>query len=80
MIHQYSSQPYYYSYNEYPSSPLLSPMSYTTTLPRDQYTSSLKYYDDEETFISERYRHSHRSHHRQYSNQQKSSRAHNISR
>jgi hypothetical protein len=89
IVHQYPPQAYYYSYNEYPSSSLLSPMSYTS-LPRDRYSSSVKYYDDETAaaaaaaaYFSEyhhRHHHSHRSNHGQYSNNQRSNRARNISR
>ncbi len=85
IVPQYSLHPYYYSYNEYRSSPFFSPMLYTTTTPREQYSLPLKYYDDEKTYFSENHHHhhhhsSHRSHHRQYSNHSKSSRAHNTSR
>ncbi len=83
IVRQYSLQPYYYSYNKYPSSPLLLHMSYTTTPPRDQYSSSLKYLDDEEIDFPEyhrRHHYSHHSNHRQYSNHPKANRARNISR
>jgi hypothetical protein len=77
IVRQYSSPPYYYFYNEYPS----SAMSYTMTVPHDRYSSSLNYRDDDEdAYFSETHRHHHRSHHRQYSNHQNSSRARNISR
>ncbi len=79
IVRQYPPQPYYYSFNEYSSSPLLTHVSYTDTQP---YSSLLKYYDDDddETYLSEYYRHYHHSTHRQYSNNQKSTRARNISR
>jgi hypothetical protein len=71
IVRPYSSQPYYYSsYNEYPSSPLLSRVPYTTTLPNDQYTSSVKYYDDEDAYFFEQQQqhHRHRHHHSHYPN------------
>ncbi len=79
IIRQYTPQSYYYSFNEYSSSPLLSRISYTPTLPHDGYTSSFKYYDDEEAFLSEYYHH-HHHHHRQYSHHRKPNRARNTSR
>jgi hypothetical protein len=78
VVRQYSSQPYYYYYNEYPSSSLLTPVTHTSH-PRDRYSTSLKYYDDKDAYFSE-YHHSRHSHHRQYSNTQKPNRARNISR
>jgi hypothetical protein len=87
IVQQYSPQPYYYSYNEYPSSSLLSPMSYMS-LPRDRYSSSVKHYDDESSVYFSEYHHhrhhhhnhSHRSNHGQNSHNQRSNRARNISR
>ncbi|CAF1611208.1 unnamed protein product, partial [Adineta ricciae] len=61
VIHQYPPQPYYYSYNEYPSSLLLSPVSYTS-LPHDRYSSSVQYYDDKDPYVSEYYHHHHQHH------------------
>ena len=80
IVRQYTPQPYYYSFKDYSSSPVLPRISYTTIVPREQYSSSLKY-DDEEAYFSEYYRrHHHHAHHRQHSNQQKASRARNNSR
>ncbi|CAF0961298.1 unnamed protein product [Adineta steineri] len=77
VVHQYPPQPYYYSYNEYSSSPLLSPTSYISQ-PHDRYSSVVKYYDDADAYISEYYHHNNHSHHsnqRQYSNNQRLNRA-----
>ena len=80
IVHQYSPQPYYYPYNEYPSSALSSPMSYT--LPRNRYSSPSNYDDNENSYFSEYHRHhySHRHNHQQDSHHQKHSRARNITR
>lgn len=83
VVRQYSLPPNYYSYKEYPSSSrLLSPMPYIS-LPRERYSSSLKYYNDDDAYFSE-YHHSSRHHrpsdHWQYTNNQNLNRARNISR
>ncbi len=79
VVRQHSSQPYYYYYNEYPSSSVLSPITYTSN-PHDRYSSSIRYYDGEDAYTSNYHHHHHHSHHRQYSNNQKPNRARNISR
>ncbi|CAF2391394.1 unnamed protein product [Rotaria sp. Silwood2] len=83
VIRQYPLQSNYYSYTEYPSSSLLSPMPYISPV-RDQYSSSLKYYndDDDDAYFSEyhnRHRYSRHSDQWQYSDNQKSNRARNFS-
>jgi hypothetical protein len=78
IVHQYTPQSYYYTFNEYSSSPVLSRVSYPSN--HDEYSSSSYiYYDDEETYLTEYYHHHHR-HHRQYSNHPKPNRARNTSR
>ncbi|CAF3353527.1 unnamed protein product [Rotaria sp. Silwood1] len=81
VIRQYPLQPKYYSYTEYPSSSLLTPMPYISPT-RDQYSSSLKYNDDDAAYFSDyhhRHRHSRHSGQWQYSNNQKLNRARNLS-
>ncbi|CAF3337665.1 unnamed protein product [Rotaria socialis] len=79
---QYSLPPNYYSYTEYPpSSSLLSPMSYIS-LAHDRYSSSFKYYNDDNTYLPEYHRssrHARPSDHWQYANNQTLNRARNIS-
>lgn len=72
IIRQYSSQPYYYSYDEYPSSPQLSRISYATpSLPYDQYSSPVKYYNnDDETYLFEQHHHRHHQHQHQHHHHQ----------
>ena len=77
IVHQYTPQSYYYTFNEYSSSPILPRVSYPST--RDQYSSSYVYYDDEDAFLTEYYHHHHQRH-RQYSNHSKPNRARNTSR